>query len=84
MNDDIIEEVRRARESIAARFDYDIRRIHAWGRLRDKEMASGCLGKPRVFVNLSKSPNKAVQPTPISGVVTLSEVEVAPATHGVG
>ena len=67
-SDPIVEEVRRAREAYAARFNYDLRAIYR--DLKEKEKRSG-----RKVVSYAESstgvePNKALQPTGPAPAVT--------------
>ncbi len=57
MNNPIIQEVRAAREALAAKFDFDLHRIYADAVKRQAAQKS---------VNRQPRPDKAVQPTLVS------------------
>lgn len=54
LNDPIVDAVHRARESLAQRFNYDVKAIFADMRTRETQVGDR-------LVLLKKSPNKAVQ-----------------------
>lgn len=68
MNNPIIQEVRAAREALAAKFDYDLHRIIADAIARQSHERT---------VNRQSSPNKRVQGTGGSYSVTASESRAA-------
>ena len=63
MNNPIIQEVRDAREALAAKFDFDLHRIIADAIVRQSQQRT---------VNRQSSPNKRVQPTGGGGGVRLT------------
>lgn len=58
--DPIVDEVRRARDAYAARFDYDLRAILR--DLKEQEQRSGCKVVSYAESSTGIAPNKALQP----------------------
>ena len=60
-SDPIVDEVRRARDAYAARFNYDLRAIYR--DLKEKEKRSGRQVVSYAETSKGVEPNKALQPT---------------------
>ena len=77
-SDPIVEEVRRARDAYAARFNYDLRAI--FRDLKEKEKRSG---RKLVSYAVDAEPNQALQPTGAATPVSESSkvAEAAPAAE---
>ena len=58
MNDPIIEEVRRAREALAARYNHDVRRMFAAMRLQSRKWPAGVVS----FADPPRKPKRVHPP----------------------
>lgn len=80
-SDPIVEEVRRARDAYAARFNYDLRAIFA--DLKEQERRSGRKVVSYAHVAAVIEPNKTLQPTGAAIPVSpgSKSIEAAPAAE---
>ena len=82
MNDPIVDEVRRIKDELAARFNYDLKAIydHLKQREQEREENTGRIfvGYPPRYIEQPPAPQSIAPATPVSANTTLPDAARAP------